>query len=68
MFVSDVSDFQFVGKVKPTFFIAKEEVYSIYFIQSKTALMVTFFYLSAKRNLISLSVNSMAKLSKTELG
>ena len=26
MFVSDVSDFQFVGKVKPAFFIAKEEV------------------------------------------
>ena len=26
MFVSDVSDFKFVGKVKPAFFIAKEEV------------------------------------------
>ena len=26
MFVSDVSDFYFVGKVKPAFFIAKEEV------------------------------------------
>ena len=27
MFVSDVSDFKFVGKVKPAFFIAKEEVF-----------------------------------------
>ena len=26
MFVPDVSDFQFVGKVKPVFFIANEEV------------------------------------------
>ena len=26
MFVSDVSDFKFVGKVKPAFFIANEEV------------------------------------------
>ena len=26
MFVSDVSDFYFVGKVKPAFFIANEEV------------------------------------------
>ena len=26
MFVPDVSDFKFVGKVKPAFFIAKEEV------------------------------------------
>ena len=26
MFVSDVSDFKFVSKVKPVFFIAKEEV------------------------------------------
>ena len=26
MFVSDVSDFEFVGKVKPAFFIANEEV------------------------------------------
>ena len=27
MFASDVSDFQFVGKVKTAFFIAKEEVH-----------------------------------------
>ena len=26
MFVSDVSEFKFVGKVKPAFFIANEEV------------------------------------------
>ena len=26
MFVSDVSNFKFVGKVKPAFFIVKEEV------------------------------------------
>ena len=29
MFVSDVSDFQFVGKVEPDFFIAKEEVLEV---------------------------------------
>ena len=29
MFVSDVFDFKFVGKVKPAFFIAKEEVIKI---------------------------------------
>ena len=35
MFVSDVSDYKFVGKVKPAFVIAKEEVINKYIPPTK---------------------------------
>ena len=50
MFVSDVSDFKFVGKVKPAFFIAKEEVQNSEFIIKKAKIFSTLhmYYLNSK--------------------
>ena len=60
MFVSDASDFWFVGKVKPAFLIAKEEVFIKYIYSD--ILHTTIYYRLIIVVVVILKIN-VAKLS-----